>query len=160
MDLKIMWAALVFLGGWLWFYFILRQLIFNLATALPMLNRFKKAGGEKLMSVNAKRFLSISIIIWFVISAGVCYLVIHFAPPYLYISFLIGGVVGALLHIKHYGPDTKANYNDFCSTYYRFVPDDVLRTAMYNNKLSEMKARLAELEVNKKLVIPEFKRDK
>lgn len=75
---------------------------------------------------------------------------LYFAALYLKISFLVGGVLGALLYIRHYGPDTQSNYNDFCSTYYRFVPDDALRTHMYDNKISQMKARLDEMGIDKR----------
>lgn len=159
MDKMVMWAALVFLGGWLWFYLFLRQLIFNFVTALPLLRRFLKAG-DGLISSNAKNYLTISIVVWIVVCGGIAALVLHFAALYLKISFLVGGVLGALLYIKRYSPDTKSNFSDFCSTYYRFVPDDELRTDMYNNKISQMKTRLDEMGIDKKIIIPEFKRDK
>lgn len=79
MDKMVMWAALVFLGGWLWFYLFLRQLIFNFATALPLLKRFAKAG-DGLISPNAKRYLTISIIVWIAVcgeSRYWCYILRH-----------------------------------------------------------------------------------
>ena len=159
MEKQIMWGALIFLGGWLWFYFFVRQLTFNFATAIPMLSRFNK-GGKDLINVNAKRYLVISALIWIVISGGVAALVIIFAEPYMIISFFTGGVLGAVLYIRRYGPDTKSNFLAFCSSYYRFIPDDELRTDMYNGKIGQMKTRLDELGADKKVVIPEFKRDK
>ena len=159
MDLKVMWAALVCLGGWLWFYLFLRQLIFNFATALPMLRRFEKAG-DGLIAPSAGRYMAVSVIVWLLVCGGTAALVLHFAALYLKISFAAGGVLGALIYIRHYGPDTKSNFNDFCSTYYRFVPDDELRTAMYNSKTGQMKARLGEMGADKAALIPEFKRDK
>jgi hypothetical protein len=159
MEKQIMWGALVFLGGWLWFYLFIRQLVFNFATAIPLLSRFRKATPD-LINANAKRYLVISIIIWIIISGGTAFLVIRFAADYLWISFLIGGVLGALLYINHYGPSTKSNYLAFCGTYYRFIPDDQLRTDMYNGKISQMKVRLEEMGIDKNAVIPVFKRDK
>jgi hypothetical protein len=159
MEKQIMWGGLIFLGGWLWFYLMLRQLIFNFTTVLPMIKRFKKAGPE-LMSVNASRFVVISILVWTAIAGGIAALVIIFAKTYMWIAFLVGGLVGILSYIGRYGPYTKANFNDFCSAYYRFVPDDELRTDMYNNKIGQMKTRLDDMGIDKTIVIPEFKRDK
>ena len=33
MEMKIIFAGAIFLGGWLWFYLFLRQLLFNFCTA-------------------------------------------------------------------------------------------------------------------------------
>lgn len=159
MEKQIMWGALIFLGGWLWFYFFLRQLMFNFATALPMLNRFRKADPE-LISVNARRYSIICILVWTAICGGIAFVIIRFAAQYLWISFLVGGALGALLYIRHYGPDTKSNFLSFCGVYYRFVPDDELRTDMYNEKISQMKVRLDAMGIDKTAIIPEFKRDK
>ncbi len=156
MDKQIMWAALVFAGGWLWFFVFLRQLIFSFTTTLPMIRRFNKAGPE-LISVNARRFMILSMVVWVLICGGTAYLVIHFAKLYLWLSFLGGAVVGVLSFITRYGPYTESNFKDFCAAYYRFVPDDELRTDMYNAKISQMKVRLDEMGVDKSIIIPEFK---
>ena len=37
MAMKIMWAAAIFFGGWLFFYLFGRQLVFNLTAAYPMI---------------------------------------------------------------------------------------------------------------------------
>ena len=47
-------------------------------------------------------------------------------------------------------------FDSFCAAYYRFVPDDELRTAMYNKKPSQMKKRLHEMRISTDF-IPEFK---
>jgi hypothetical protein len=159
MEKQIMWAALIFLGGWLWFYFMLRQLIFNFTSAIPLLNRYRKASKE-LITVNAGRFLVISIVVWTVICGAIAYVVVRFASTYLWASFLGGGLLGVLLTIPHLGPYVKANYRDFCMSYYRFVPDDELRTAMYDFKLGQMKVRLDAMGIDKSIVIPEFKKEK
>lgn len=39
-------------------------------------------------------------------------------------------------------------FDSFCAAYYRFVPDDELRTAMYNKKPSQMKKRLHEMRIS------------
>lgn len=159
MDKQIMWAALLFVAGWLWYYFFARQIVFNLTTVLPMINRFKKADKD-LISVNANRLCIISCIVWLIICGASLALIIHFMKLYLWLSFIGGGIIGVLTYITRYGPTTKSNFSDFCATYYRFVPDDMLRTAMYNNKISEMKVRLDEMGIDKTLIIPEFKHEK
>ena len=39
MEIKIMLAAAMFLGGFLWVYFLIRQLLFNLRVAYPLLKK-------------------------------------------------------------------------------------------------------------------------
>ena len=47
-------------------------------------------------------------------------------------------------------------FDAFCATYYQFVPDDELRTAMYNKKPSQMKVRLHAMDARTDF-IPVFK---
>ena len=156
MEKQIMWAALVAAGGWMWFYLFLRQLIFSIFTAMPMVKRFSSAG-EELMSVNAKRYVWMTTVVWILICGGIAAAVIVFCKMYIWISFLAGGLIGLLLYVKRLTPETRSNFDSFCTTYYLFVPDDELRTAMFNNKLPQIKTRLAELGVDKDKIIPNFK---
>ena len=158
---KVLYAALMFLAGWLWYFLVVRQFVFNFTTVLPMLKRFKKASSSdnEVISVNASRFVVISIIVWIFVSAGIAALIIFLCrnDVYLTYSFLFGGIVGAITFVGRYSEHTERNFKDFCSSYYRFVFDDELRTAMYNGKISEMKVRLDEMNISKKDIIPEFK---
>jgi len=164
MENKIIYAALLFLAGWLWYFLIVRQFVFNFTTVMPMLKRFKSAEKtkEQLISVNANRFVWISVFVWFLISVGLAVLVVFLCRNhiYLWISFFVGGVIGVITFIGRYTPSTKRNFLDFCSSYYRFIFDDELRTAMYNGKISQMKTAFNRLEINKDLIIPEFKHEK
>ena len=54
-------------------------------------------------------------------------------------------------------PRNRAMFDTFCNVYCRFVPDDELRTAMYNKKTGPMRARLKELGLEGTF-IPEFKK--
>lgn len=158
---KVLYASLIFLAGWLWYFLVVRQFVFNFSTVIPMLKRFKKASPKdhEVISVNASRFVVISIIVWILVSAGIAALVIFLCrnKVYLTYSFLIGGAVGIITFIGRYTEYTERNFKDFCSAYYRFVFDDELRTAMYNGKISAMKVRLDEMNINNNDIIPEFK---
>lgn len=54
-------------------------------------------------------------------------------------------------------PENRPMFDTFCNGYYRFVPDDELRTAMYNKKTGQMKARLKSMGIQGSF-IPEFKK--
>lgn len=159
MEKQIMWAALVAVGGWMWFYLFFRQLVFSFTTALPMIKRFNSQGTE-LISVNARRYAYLSVLVWVLISGGIAAAVIALCKLYLWLSFLGGGLVGLILYWNRMTAETQSNFNAFCTAYYRFVADDELRTAMYNNKIPQMKTRLTELGVDKNKIIPDFKREK
>ena len=55
MEIKIMLAAAMFLGGFLWVYFLIRQLLFNLRVAYPLLKKMN-ALKEDLVAVGAWRY--------------------------------------------------------------------------------------------------------
>ena len=152
MEMKIMYGALIFVGGWFYFYICLRQLIFNFTVAYPLISRFGKAkDGELFGARGAFRMNTISVVIWLVICAGLGFLVVHFAALYLIISFFAGVVVGLVVFAKKLGPRTKSNFEAFCRTYCRFVPDDDLRQAMAQADLPKMRAALRALGVELKL---------
>ena len=85
------------------------------------------------------------------ICVGLGFLVVHFAALYLIISFFAGVVVGLVVFAKKLGPRTKSNFEAFCRTYCRFVPDDDLRQAMAQADLPKMRAALRALGVELKL---------
>lgn len=157
-----MYAALMFMAGWVWYYLIVRQVVFNLTTAKPLIKKFrteKSLDGEPLMNINAQRFLIISIVVWMLLVLGTGALVTWLCRKhsYLYISFFIGGLIGFFTFIGRYGPSISRNFRDFCAAYYRFVPADNLREAMYYGKVPAIKAQLENLGVPGESVIPEFK---
>lgn len=155
MEMKIMYGALIFVAGWFYFYICLRQLIFDFTVAYPLISKFGKAmNGELFAAKGANRLNTISVIIWLVICVGLGFLVVHFAALYLIISFFVGAVLGIILCIKKLGPSTKSNFEAFCHTYCRFVPDDDLRQAMNQCDLPKMRAALRALNCDLKF---EFK---
>ena len=155
MEMKIMYGALIFVAGWFYFYICLRQLIFDFTVAYPLISKFGKAmNGELFAAKGANRLNTISVIIWLVICVGLGFLVVHFAALYLIISFYVGAVLGIILYIKKLGSSTKSNFEAFCHTYCRFVPDDDLRQAMNQCDLPKMRAALRALNCDLKF---EFK---
>ena len=91
MEIKIMLAAAIFFGGWLWSYLFVRQLMFNFRVAYPLI-RSMNALREDLIAVGAKRYTGISVAICLVFAALVLFVVIRFCPVYLWVSFLVGAV--------------------------------------------------------------------
>lgn len=155
MEMKIMYGALIFVAGWFYFYICLRQLIFDFTVAYPLISRFGKAkNGELFAARGANRLNTISVIIWLVICVGLGFLVAYFAALYLTICFFVGAVLGIILYIKRLGPGTRSNFEAFCHTYCRFVPDDDLRQAMNQCDLPKMRSALRALDCELKF---EFK---
>lgn len=151
MEMKIMYGALIFVAGWFYFYICLRQLIFDFTVAYPLIAKFGKAkDGELFGAKGAYRLNTISVIIWLVICAVFAFLVIRFAALYLIICFFGGSVLGLILYIKKLGPGTKSNFEAFCHTYCRFVPDDDLRQAMHQCDFPKMRAALRALDCDLK----------
>ena len=114
MDIKIMLAGAMVLGGWLWSYIFIRQILFNFLIA----NRF--------------------------------------CPLYLIITFAIGAVVAFVMLLRMVTPRNRAMYETFCNAYYRFIPDDELRTAVYNKKRGPIRARLKAMGITGDFT-PDFK---
>ena len=55
METKILLAAGIFFLGWLWFYFIMRQFLFNLMTAYPLIRKMQSIDKD-LIAIGAKRY--------------------------------------------------------------------------------------------------------
>lgn len=143
MDAKIMYAALLFVVGWFYFYICVRQLIFDFTVGYPLIRKFGDAG--VLAAVGARRLNTISVIIWLIICAGLAYAVIRLCPLYLMISFFAGAAVGLVVFFGKLGPRTQSNFDAFCHTYCRFVEDDALRAAMNGADLPKIRAALRTL---------------
>lgn len=157
MEMKIMFAAVIFLGGWLWSYLFIRQLLFNFVTAYPLIRKMNSLK-EDLIAVGAKRYTTISVIICAVVAVGLLVLVLVLCPLYLKIIFAVGAVVALAMLLSRVSPENRAMFDSFCMTYYRFVPDDELRTAMYNKKTGQMRSRLKAMDIEGSF-IPEFKKE-
>ncbi len=55
-------------------------------------------------------------------------------------------------------PENKAMFDSFCNAYCRFVPDDELRTLMFEKEYKKIDRRLRELGCSASFV-PEFKKE-
>ena len=155
MEMKVIFAGAMFLVGWLWFYLFFRQFLFNILVAFPMIKAMNKAQTD-LIAIGAKRYTIVSLIACTVVCAIVAGIIIWLCPLYLIISFLVGALVGFVMYIGKLTPKNRAMFDVFCNAYYRFVPDDELRTLMYNNSPHKMKVRLHTMGVSTDW-IPDFK---
>ena len=152
--MNIMWAGVFLALGWLWFYLFIRQFLFNLMTAYPLLKQMN-ALDKELIAVGAKRYTHIStgVSAFFALAAAAA--VIAFCALYLKICFFIGGLVALVMFVPTLSYKHKPMFETFCGSYYRFVPDDELRTAIYNKKISEIKRRLRAMGFSAEFV-PQF----
>ena len=157
MEMKIMLAAALFLAGFLWVYFIIRQLLFNLTVAYPTLKKMK-ALREDLIDIGAWRYTRISMIVCILFSAVVLFLVIYFCPTYLLISFGVGSLICFVMLVFKIKPQNKAMFDNFCTAYCRFVQDDELRTLMFEKDYKKIDRRLRELGCTGSFV-PEFQKE-
>lgn len=142
--------------GWFWSYLFLRQLIFNFSVAFPMIKKMKAADNE-LIADTAKKYTFVSVfanLLVCIVIAVLC--LIFLKKSYLKICFAVGAVIALAFSISSLSYRTKRMFESFCTSYYRFVPDDELRTAMYNKKTGQIKSRLHELGI-KEEIVPEFK---
>ena len=153
-----MLTGAIFLGGWLWSYLFIRQILFNFATAFPLIKNMN-ALREELIAVGAKRYTVISVITCGVIAAALLAAVLIWCPIYLKIGFLAGAVLATVLLIPRVSMKNREMFDSFCMSYYRFVPDDELRTAMYNKKTGQMKSRLKAMGIQGSF-LPDFKEKK
>ncbi len=155
MEIKIMYAAILFFAGWLWFYVFVRQFIFNFSTAYPLIKKMQEIDPD-LIAVGAKRYTTTSVLVCTVISAVILFVIFFFCPKYLIISFFAGAVLCMVMLLGKLSPKNKNMFENFCSGYCRFVPDDELRTLMYNKDIKKIDRRLRELGYDRSF-IPEFK---
>ena len=154
-ELKILFTGAILFGGWLWSYLFVRQIMFNLITAFPLIKKMRSLK-EDLIAVGANRYTAISTFVCCLFAGALLFVVIRFCPYYMIISFAVGAVVAAVMLIKMVTPRNRAMFDTFCSAYCRFVPDDELRTAMYHKKTGPIRARLKAMELTDTF-IPEFR---
>lgn len=156
MEMKIIIAAGVFFAGWLWCYLFGRQFLFNVMTAYPEIRKMQ-AAKKDLIADSSKSYTTISVIVCVFVIAVVAFLIFRFCPLYLKISFAVGAVLSLIMFAGKMSPDNKTTFETFCRTYYRFVLDDELRTAMYNCKLPQMKIRMHDMELPLDFIPHKFK---
>ena len=144
MQMKILWFGAIFFGGWLWAYLFVRQFLFNVIVADPLTKKML-AADKGLVGPGAKKYtgLSTGICVFFMLLA--CVIVIRFCPVYLMVGFFIGVVSASVMVYMKTKPTSREMFDNFCAAYYRFIPDDELRTDMYNKKPSQMKLRLHDM---------------
>ena len=155
MEMKILFGGAIMLGGWLWFYLFVRQFLFDFMTAYPIIKRML-AVDPPLISVNAKRYTDVSIGLCAAVSIIVAVIVVLLCKTYLIICFFVGALIALCMYIGRLSPANRNMFDSFCAAYYRFVPDDELRTAMYSKKPAQIKKRLHSMNATADFV-PEFK---
>ena len=144
MAMKIMWAAAIFFGGWLFFYLFGRQLVFNFSAAYPTIKKMREQDKE-LIAPGADKYTNISVLVCVVTIVVVAAIVIRFCQLYLMLSCAVGAVSALLMYLPHAKVSDRGTFDLFCSAYSRFVPDDELRTAMFNRKPKEIRKRVREM---------------
>ena len=156
--MEFIWIGVLFLIGWMVAFLFIRQIMFNFATAYPTLEKMKNAKEDLIVYVNAKRYTGVSVATCiFVVALFVLLVIIlKFIDLWMKIGFFVGIVVCVVTLINKVSPDNKNMFDAFCSSYYRFVPDDQLRTDMYNRKYPAMKLRCHDMDVSTEW-IPKFK---
>ena len=154
MAMKIMWAAAIFFGGWLFSYLFFRQLSFNFLVAYPTVKKLRGLDPE-LVAPGADKYTNMSVLVCVLTIAVISFVVIRFCKLYLIISFFVGVVSALLMFLPKMKFTDRDTFNLFCSAYSRFVPDDELRTAMYERKPKEIRSRLKAMELDSS-VIPTF----
>ena len=158
MQMKILWFGAIFFGGWLWGYLFVRQFLFDVIIANPLTDKML-AADKDLVGAGAKKYtgISIGICVFFILLA--CVIVIAFCPVYLIVGFFLGFVSAAVMVYFRIKITSRDMFDSFCATYYRFIPDDELRTDMYNKKPSQMKLRLHDMGLSSDF-IPMFDKAK
>ena len=155
MEMKIMLSGALVLGGFFWFYLFLRQFLFNLLVANPLIKKMNSLQPE-LIGVGAKRYTMISNLVSILVGGAIAFAVLYFCPLYIKISFAVGAVAACLFIFFRTKPENRESFELFTNAYYRFVPDDELRTLLYKKEYKKIKARLREMDIQGNFV-PEFK---
>ena len=156
--MKIMFAGAILVGGWVLYYLFGRQFVYNFRTAFPLIRGMNDTQPD-LIDQSAVNYTRVSAFVTGLICAVLCFVVLFFCPLYLKISFAVGFLACAAMTWNRLTPDNREMFDSFCGTYYKFVVDDELRTAMYNKKPSQMKLRLHDMGLSTAF-IPEFKKEK
>ena len=156
-PMTVMWCGAFIVIGWFVFFIFGRQIMYNLRIAFPLIKKIRGVN-EDLIAIGAKRYTIISCVVMSVFLIIAFALAIIFCPVAFLMSFLIGFFMGLFSYIPVMTVNNKEMFETFMFAYYKFVPDDALRTAMYNKKVSQVKVRLHEMEISTDW-IPEFKKN-
>lgn len=158
MEMKIMLAGAVVLGGFLWAYLFVRQFIFNVRVAYPIIRKMNSLQPD-LISIGAVRYTRISDLVTIGVGgallAGIIYLCRN--NLLMLISFAIGAVFAIVFIVMRCKPSNKEMFDLFSNAYSRFIPDDELRTIMYNKEYEKVKARLKNMGI-RETFLPDFKK--
>ena len=154
MAMKIMWAAAIFFGGWLFSYLFVRQLAFNFITAYPMIKKMRSQDKD-LIAPGADKYTNISVVVCIVVILIICFVVVRFCKLYLIVSFAVGLVSALLMFLPHLKITERGTFDLFCSAYSRFVPDDELRSAIYERDPKAIRSRLRDMGLDGS-IIPTF----
>ena len=153
-PMQIMLIAAIFLFGWLWSYLFIRQLMFNFFVANPLIKRMNLLR-EEMIAIGAKRYTAVSSVVCFLVAAILLFAMIHFGRLIYIVSFGVGALLALVLLIPKISPRNKEMFDAFCNSYYRFIPDDELRTAVFNKKVKQINSRLKVMHVSESFV-PDF----
>ena len=154
MAMKIMWAAAIFFGGWLFSYLFGRQLVFNFKTAYPMIKKMRSQNPD-LIAPGADKYTNISVIVCVVSILIISFIVIRFCKLYLIISYFVGLLSALFMYLPRLNISDRGTFDLFCSAYSRFVPDDELRTAMYEREPKDIRKRIRDMGFDSS-IIPTF----
>ena len=155
MEMKPIWAGAIFFGGWLIFYLFGRQIVFNFTAAYPTMKKMR-AQDKDLLAPGADKYTLVSVIVCFVVFLLVSGIVVRFCKTYQIICYFIGVLAALAMYLPNCRIKTRSTFEIFCSAYSRFVPDDELRTAMFNRDPNAMRRRLRDMGYDDGIV-PEFK---
>ena len=110
----------------------------------------------ELIGVGARRYTLISNLVSIFVGGAIAAAVLIFCPPYIKISFAVGAVAAFLFIFFRTKPENRESFELFTNAYYRFVPDDELRTLLYKKEYKKVRARLREMGIQGDFV-PELK---
>lgn len=156
MEMKIIWTAAIFFGGWLFSYLFIRQLAFNFKVAYPMMKKMR-AQDKDLIAPGADKYTNISVIVCSIVILLIFFIVIFLCRNrlHLLIGFFVGVISAFLLFLPRLKITERSTFDLFCSAYSRFIPDDELRTAMYERKSRDIRRRLRNMDLDDS-IIPTF----
>ena len=152
---RIMLYAVVFFFGFLWSYLFLRQFLYNLLIAFPLIKKMNRLQMD-LIAPGAFRYTMVSCFVCFFLAAILLFLVIYFMALDLIIFFAIGAVMATILYLIRMRPTNRQMFDLFVDAYYRFIPDDELRTLLYKKEYKKIKPRLKQMGISDTF-LPNFK---
>ena len=153
LQMRIILVSFLFLAGFLWSYLFIRQIMFNLRIATPLINRMRTEK-EDLIAVGAIRYTTLSTVVCTFISLLLLGITVYLCRNYWYylVGFGLGAVISFVMLLKMVRSDSRNMFISFCSGYYRFIPDDELRTAVYNQKAGPIRSRLREMGLRGEII--------